>query len=321
MADGGEGTLETIFSIYPESKIFKQKVHIFKDKLHLAYWCLLEDGTAIVELANTCGLMYMDNLYPLEANTFAFGELLKSAAKNPNVKRIVACVGGSASTDGGVGALIALGAKFLDKSGKIISMGGSGLLELDKIDSSKIVERPAGGVLCLVDVNNLLLGPNGSATVYGPQKGANDSDILLLKDALHKFHEVVGKEDFNGAGAAGGTPYGLKWLWGATLASGSETVAQLVGLADAIENCDVVITGEGKFDQQSRYGKVVGKVLEIARVKNKKVMLCVGQTAINMKEENLIGVVLGHISGSAKTSMDDPIKWIEQAGIELARNA
>ncbi len=318
MADGGEETLETFATRFPTAKRFTARVNFYEKETREATWLLLDDGTAIVELAEACGLTHMKTLDPLKASTFAFGELLKSAAANPDVKKIIACLGGSASTDGGVGALMALGARFYKASGDAIELGGQGLLELHSLDLSKITKTPESGVVSLFDVSNFLLGEDGAARVYGPQKGATEEEIKILEDGLKQLVKVTAQIDFSGAGSAGGTSFGMNFGWGSTLASGSQTVGEILGLREEISAADIVITGEGRFDNQSAQGKVVGLIQEISKEHEKRLLLCVGSSALDFSSHHLSGEILEEIAGSAEKAISEPLKWLEQAGELLA---
>ena len=315
MADGGEGTLETIASLSPDSIKVNVKVNYYQDKIIDSHWLLLKDGTAIVELAVACGLTLMERLDPLGAHTYGFGQLLKSAASDKRVKKIIACVGGSASTDGGSGAIAALGAKMLDSRGADVVLGGAGLTELAQIQVGQVIPAPAGGLTILVDVNNPLLGSEGAAKVFSPQKGALPSEIEILENGLLRFQQVSNHSDFTGAGAAGGTPFGLSLIWPTTVALGSVEISKLIGLESAISECDILITGEGRFDTQSLHGKVVGTLIDIAQRLDKQYQLCVGSSEIPLHES---GVSLSDLAGSKSEAMQNPKKWLINAGIALA---
>ncbi len=310
MADGGEGTLETIAASQPDA------ISVSLTGGHEVSWLLLRDGTAIVELARICGITLLKDLDPMGSHTYLFGEVLKLVALDSRVKRIVATVGGSASTDGGVGALIALGARFFDKNGAPIELGGKGLSTIATFDLSDMTPVPVGGVSCLVDVTNPLLGPTGSAPIFSPQKGATADQVRQLSDGLSHLQEISGLEDFVGAGAAGGTPFGLRLGWDITIESGAMRIASLIGLPQAIATADLVITGEGRLDSQSSFGKVVGAVREITENNKKKILYCVGSS-----EESLGtgGIALIDIAPSITEAMTDPYRWLVIAGSELAQ--
>ena len=310
MADGGEGTLETIAASNIGSLQMKLRGGAG------SYWLLLKDGTAIVELANICGITLLTKLDPMGAHTFALGEALKEATEDSRVKRIIVAVGGSASTDGGVGALIALGAQFLNKYGQPIRLGGAGLAEIATIDFSKMVIPLIEGVVCLVDVKNLLLGPSGAAKVFSPQKGANPMQVLELELGLARLRELSGVPDFEGAGAAGGTPFGLILGWSAAISSGAESISSLIGLPEAIRAADLVITGEGRLDSQSFNGKVVGEISRLVADSSTKIAYCVGSSDLS-ELANVIALV--DLAPSVKEAMEDPKKWLVTAAANLAR--
>jgi len=309
MADGGEGTLETIAFQYPQALRLPAAVE------HQAWWLLLADGTAYVELASICGITLLEELDPLHSNTYLLGLVLRDISSDPRVEKIVISVGGSASTDGGAGILIALGARLLDSNGAPIPLGGGDLSRLHSIDLSEVVPAPRGGIVCLTDVTNPLLGEFGAAHVYSPQKGATPEAVLVLAKGLERLLEVSGNSDFPGAGAAGGTPFGLSLAWGARIESGALAIAELIGLPEVIETSDVVITGEGRLDSQSEFGKVVGTVKSLARKKDKDVLYCVGSSEVDLETS---GVALVDIAPSLKDAISNPHHWLIEAGKELA---
>lgn len=309
MADGGEGTLETIAG---------QNTGALRIPIHLDHetaWLLLQDGTAIVELADVCGITRVNRLEPLTASTFDLGLVLKVVTVDPRVKRIIIAVGGSASTDGGVGALTAMGAHFLDSNGLPIAHGGAGLGDLESMNLDAIPPTPPGGVICLVDVKNPLLGPQGSAPVFSPQKGADAAQVLLLEACLSRLLQVSKHKDFPGAGAAGGTPFGLSLAWDINLESGALAIANMIGLYEAISDTDLVITGEGRLDSQSAFGKVVGVVTDIAQQFQKRVSYCVGSSEVPLGGR---GISLAEIAPSLDAAMNHPEEWLMAAGAELA---
>ncbi len=309
MADGGEGTLETIAASQPDA------VRVATSLSHGPIWLLLADGTAVVELASICGITLFKELKPMHSSTYYLGVALKEIAQDPRVERVVITVGGSASTDGGAGLLVGLGALLLDKDKRPIPLGGGGLLELETIELSTLVAAPRGGVTCLVDVTNSLLGSEGSAAVFGPQKGASPSHVVELEQGLRNLQRVANLPDFPGAGAAGGTPYGLSVAWDITLSSGALAVATMIGLGDAIANCNLVITGEGRLDSQSNSGKVVGTVAEIAQHHQKPIKYCVGSSESSLGE---CGVALVDLAPSLDEAMQNTYRWLVEAGKSLA---
>ncbi|TWP34121.1 glycerate kinase [Leekyejoonella antrihumi] len=317
LADGGEGTIDAIRGATTESSIQQATVD-GPGGLGPAPWLLLQDGTAVVELAACCGLPMWPAPDPLGAHTYALGQVLRAAAATPEVRRLVVALGGSASTDGGSGALQALGARITSADGRPLPLGGGALEHVAAVDLTPLVAPPSGGVDLLVDVDAPLLGPHGAAAQFGPQKGAAPADVQLLDQALARFADVIGADGASaGAGAAGGTAYGLSTAWGARLQPGSSTVADLVGFGDAVERADLVITGEGCLDEQSLRGKVVGYVAEQAGNAGKDVWACVGRA--DARPTALARICeLVELADSPAGALAQPQVWLRQAGRQLA---
>ena len=313
-ADGGEGTVLAIEYAQPTA------IRIYCPEISPdAYWLLLDDATAVVELAQVSGLTLSDTLDPLGAHTYAFGQLLANATKDSRVERIYCALGGSASTDGGVGALMALGTIFLDELGNSIGLGGAELARISSIDSSNSVAPPKGGVFLLVDVQSALLGVNGASSVFAPQKGASSGEVQVLESALQRFANCVGHPDSPGSGAAGGTAYGLSSLWGAHIESGAAKMAELCGLNSYIHGAELIITGEGRLDSQSFQGKVVGHITQFAQLAEVPIAYCVGSIEGAFPKPSLGGISLAELASSAKESIENPHKYLFEAGVQLAR--
>ena len=320
MADGGEGSLSTITGVRDDVDVFTLSVIGADGGSNRAQWLLLDDGTAIVELASACGITSMNALDPLNAHTYGLGQVLNDVRQNPEVERIAIALGGSGSTDGGTGALRALGFGFYDGYGDEIPLGGDGLNELVEIETTNFVKPPRGGVACWIDVSNPLLGEQGAAAVFGPQKGANEDEVVILEEGLKNFMKVCKVPDAAGSGAAGGAAYGLRAGWGATYVAGSAAIASIVGLPEAIAAADYVITGEGRLDHQSFGGKVVGYVRQVSAALGKPVGYCVGSTLMEFPGDGIGGRSLVELSGSVEAAMNDPRTWIIEAARELAQS-
>ncbi|MCW0215576.1 MAG: glycerate kinase [Pseudonocardia sp.] len=316
LADGGEGTLEALGHDLPAECLRTATVGGPDGRPVTAHWLLRPDGTAVVELATAAGLPQLDEPDPLGATTHGVGELLALAAADPGTRRIMLGLGGSATTDGGTGALTALGARFLDADGNALPPGGGALARLARVDLSALVEGPPEGVEYLVDVTSPLLGPHGAAAVFGPQKGASPAQVAELDAALARLAQVLGASgDEPGSGAAGGTSFGLLTCWGGRMVSGSATVAEVAGLGAAAPGADLVVTGEGRFDSQSVRGKVVGNVLDVAG--RTPVAVVAGQVATDAPPA-VTALSLTALAGSAEASMADPARWLGVAGAALA---
>jgi glycerate 2-kinase len=320
MADGGEGTLEAFAAAVEGSKWMPERVIGPADEPVDTEWLLLPNGTGVVELARASGLTLLDPLRPFDAHTYGFGQLI-AAALRAGATRLVLAIGGSSSTDGGAGALVALGVRLLDSAGQPIALGNRGLATLEQADWSDAIrtnanEAPAD-VVVLCDVRNPLLGADGAAAVFGPQKGATPGDIPELEANLAHFAGVLGgNPDFPGAGAAGGTSFGLV-AWGADLRSGAEEIAARSGLDTAIESADLVITGEGRFDSQSASGKIPHHIAARATEQGIRCSLVAGLVEAQTAQFDDT-ISLTELAGSAAAARADAPHWLERAGAELA---
>lgn len=264
-ADGGEGTLDAIEAAVPGA-LRRQTGPVTGPDLRPTpgEWLELPGRIAVVELAQMCGLPLMDSPDPLGATTVGLGEVIRHAL-DAGIRSLVIGLGGSASTDGGAGALTALGLVLQDAAGSPIPPGGRGLLDARALDRRALLPPPPGGVTLLTDVAAPLTGPDGAAAVFGPQKGASTADVALLDAALAAFAALLGgNPELPGMGAAGGSGYGFAAAWGAEVEPGAAYIARLSGLADAVGGADVLLTGEGRFDATSGTGKVVGELLELS---------------------------------------------------------
>lgn len=306
-ADGGEGSLDAIEKSRPDSI----RVPVGK-----GYWLYLPEGVGVVELAQVSGITLLKTLDPMNSHTYELGILLSHAAQDPRVTKIFVALGGSASTDGGVGALMVLGYRFLDKDGKEIGKGGGALSHIASIDSSNAIKPPAQGVVALVDVQSPLLGTHGAAATYAPQKGATPQQILQLEKGLSHLLTIVGRADSAGSGAAGGTSFGLRAMWGATFESGAEAIARIVSLRGAIAGADLVITGEGRLDEQSFVGKCVGYIRQLAQKNSVAIAYCVGARKIEFPDDSQ-GVTLIELASSDE-AISHPEIYLKKAGEKLA---
>ena len=319
MADGGEGTLDAFAAAVPGAERVPVTVQGPDDRPVDAAWLRLPDGTAVVELALTSGITLLDPLRPLDAHTLGFGQAI-AAALDAGARRLLLAIGGSSSTDGGAGALAALGAVFLDAQRRPVRLGNRGVGALARADLSGLRPLPADGALILSDVTNPLLGPFGAAAIFGPQKGATAELVEAMDLNLARLVRAVpGGADLceeAGAGAAGGTGFGLL-AWGATMAGGSGAVADAIGLSEALRGASVVVTGEGRFDGQSAAGKVPSEVAARAAAWGVPVALVAG--AIDADASGFAASAsLTDLAGSGEAAMAEPLRWLEAAGAALA---
>ncbi|MCV2402031.1 glycerate kinase [Marinomonas sp. C2222] len=281
MADGGEGTVQSMVDATHGSFIDIEVTGPLGNKVLAQYGILgsqqnANTQTAVIEMASASGLHLVprEDRNPLVTSSYGAGELIKDALDR-GIKHIILGLGGSATNDAGLGLAQALGIKFKNIEGEELSSGGLALAELHKIDMSEVHPLLASckiDVAC--DVDNPLCGEYGASAIFGPQKGATKEMIEQLDSALGHLADVIvkmGGEDhrlFPGAGAAGGMGLGVKSFLDAELKPGIDIVMETVGLADHLENADLVITGEGRIDGQTVFGKTPMGVLKQANQKN-----------------------------------------------------
>ncbi len=287
VADGGEGTADS-FLFACDARLSEAEVTAPDFSRVKAHYAVMGD-TAVIETAQASGLPLTEgNNAPVLATSYGSGELIL-AALNEGCKCIILGIGGSATNDGGIGCLCALGVRFLDENGAEVEPNGLGMSKVKSIDVSGIDSRIAGcdfTVLC--DVENPLYGENGAAYVYAPQKGADADKVVFLDSALRNYELAVKRShgvDFaadKGSGAAGGMGYGFRAFLGATLKSGAKTVLDLCGFDERVAKADVIITGEGRFDSQSLMGKVPSEV--ISRAGGKPVLVLCGMSLLDSAE-------------------------------------
>ncbi|WP_349903703.1 glycerate kinase [Parafrigoribacterium humi] len=331
MADGGEGTLAAFLSAVPGARRMPLEVDGPGGIPVQAAWVLLPPtqsipgGTAVVELAGTSGIELLGStrLRPMDADSLGLGQAIAAALAH-GVSRLVVGIGSSASTDGGMGLLSALGARFMDGAGVPVARGGRGLGSLETVDLSDLTPVPSEGVVVLADVTNPLLGSRGAAAVFGPQKGASPEEVATLESGLARLAGLVGSDPMTaGAGAAGGTGYALL-AWGAQLVPGSATIAELVGVHTAIEaataEATLIVTGEGSFDGQSAGGKVPHHVAGLAARAGIPIALVAGRVAPDADTSTFVSVLsLTTLAGSAAAAIASPERWLTVAGAQLAR--
>jgi glycerate kinase len=312
--DGGEGTLDCIAGAVSDAQKIEVVAQGADGRDRTTYWLLVNGDTAVIEMAAICGITTQEKLDALGAHSFGLGQVIAAALKYPGVKEILVAVGGSASTDAGVGALMALGCKAVGADGDL-APGGGALKDLTQIDLAADFVAPERGLKILVDVQSPMSGIDGAAYVYGPQKGASAGDVEVLDAGLKNFLAVVGAQDRAGYGAAGGVSGGLATVLGAQIVSGVETLAQISGLLEKLNDVDCVVTGEGAFDDQSFRGKVVGYVLEQAKVRGVEAMVVCG---VNKNGVNSQVISLVELAPSVDDAIKNPARWLEVAGQKLA---
>ncbi|MGQ9747902.1 MAG: glycerate kinase family protein [Candidatus Caldatribacteriaceae bacterium] len=309
LADGGEGTLEAFAYNVGGQRISYWVTGPWGEKLEASV--LLWKDTVLVEMAQAAGLLLLapSQYNPRFTTTYGVGELLGKALAL-NAKIIILGVGGSATTDGGMGALQALGVRFLDAQGKELFGIGDHLPLLASVDFSGMIFKPRGVDFVLAcDVDNPLYGENGAAYMYAPQKGASYEDVVFLDVGLRHYAEILRKftgvsvDKLPGGGAGGGIAAGLFAFWGGKIVSGAELLLQIFGLEEEIRRADWVVSGEGKIDHQTVCGKLPWRVKEVCERYQKPLILIAG-----LVEKGMDSFFGEHVALFPLVSGDDPQK-------------
>ena len=288
LADGGEGTVEALAIGMGGELVHVSVTGPLGDAVTAEYGILKADGTrpktAIIEMSAAAGITLVpdEKRNPMHTTTFGVGELIKDAIDN-GCRHFIVGIGGSATNDGGIGMLQALGYDFLDEDGAPVAYGGAGLQSIARIQAENVLpelKECTFRVAC--DVTNPLCGPMGSSAIYGPQKGATPEMVKELDEALLHYAELS-KETFDhadrlypGTGAAGGMGFAFLTYTNAVLESGIKIVLEETGLEDEMKDADFVITGEGRLDSQTALGKAPIGVAHLAKKHDKKVLAFAG---------------------------------------------
>jgi glycerate kinase len=280
LADGGPGTVDALLAGTPGERRVLTVRGPLGEPVQAAYALLDSGRTGIIEMAAASGLSLLrpEERDPRRASTYGTGELMR-AALDAGCSRLIVGLGGSATNDGGTGALSALGYRFLDSADEPLPPGGAALARLARVDTSQQHPRlKEVEVLAATDVTAPLLGPNGASRLFGPQKGADPQAVEELEEALSFFAQGLAPEFIRvpGAGAAGGFGFGLAVLAGANIVSGYGLVAQALHLERRVAVADVVITGEGRFDRQTALGKGPSALARSGKELGKPVVLFAG---------------------------------------------
>lgn len=306
IADGGEGTIEAIITPLSGEKIGVIVEDPLGHEINGYFGWVSETSTAIVETAVASGLTLLknDELNPLLASTYGTGQLMK-AALDQGAERIIIGIGGSATVDAGVGFLQALGARYYDENEKLIERIGGQLSNIHRIDITLLDKRLDDvEIIVACDVTNPLLGPNGAIYIFGPQKGVTNNQLEQLEIGMESFarltEQEVGRnfEVAQGSGAAGGFGFSLMSYLDVTLQSGFNLVAELTSLQQLIDQADLVISGEGKLDNQTLFGKGPMGISEMAKKKQVPVLLFAGSVETPfleaVRKENIVAIPILH---------------------------
>lgn len=291
MADGGEGTVDTLVESSNGRYIEVPVIGPLGEEIN-AKFGIIKNNIAVIEMSAASGLWLVpyDRRNPMETTTYGTGQMIKKAL-DLGCKKIIVGIGGSATNDGGMGMAQALGIKFYDENNKLLGLGGSQLIKVSRIDTSGIDSRVVGLVCeCACDVENPLTGKNGAAYVYAAQKGADSYMIRQLNRGLINFAKVIkndlGKNirDLKGAGAAGGLGGGMVAFLNAKLRVGVNIIIDVTNLEEKIKDSDLIISGEGAFDKQTFFGKSAYGVAYLARKYNIPVITINGSVFVNRNQ-------------------------------------
>ncbi len=330
MADGGDGFSNVLQHYLKTKTIYCKTVDPLNRPMEGHYQWAENDKLAIIELAVASGiaLLSQHELNPLQTSTYGTGLLIKDAILK-GAKKIILGIGGSATNDAGLGILSALGFQFFNKEKKQVHNPAGGDLQLIKnIKNPEHLSAVEMQICC--DVNNPFFGPKGAAHVYGPQKGANPAQVILLNSGLENYSsvlkDVTGKDIANvpGSGAAGGVAGGLLALLNAELIPGIEMVVEASGICNHLKEVSLVITGEGRIDDQSLQGKVVGTIAGLARQNNIPCLALCGKLDFTPNQINAAGLTAAYSIAPANTSLDDSIanahQYLQSKVVEVIRS-
>jgi glycerate kinase len=328
MSDGGPGLVEAMLAGRGGQRLIASAHDALGRPLDAA-WALLGDGTAVVEMAAASGLVLIaeGERDPMHASTYGTGELVR-AALDRGAREVIVGVGGSATTDAGAGAMLALGARLLDGSGVELPPGGAALARLARIDLRERDQRLAATRLRVAaDVTSTLCGASGAALVFSPQKGATPAQAQELERALRRFAEVAESQcgvdvlGIAGGGAAGGLGAGLVVLAGATVEPGAPLVGEAIGLPGRVASADLVITGEGRLDAQTAQGKTASYVAKLARQHGTRVVAVAGSIGESAPDIFDDLATAARPEMPAAEAMRDAPTLVRRAAAELMRRA
>jgi glycerate kinase len=335
VADGGEGTTEALVAA-TQGELKRSRVMGPLGEPLEAIWGILGAQpempvTAVVETASASGLDKITSSQrdALRASTYGTGELIL-AALDQGVRRVILGLGGSATNDGGMGLLTALGARFLNAQGEQLAAGGAALSQLETIDLTQLDPRLAETeFLVACDVDNPLLGERGASAIFGPQKGATPEQVQQLDAALKNLADVSARlldkdtRDLEGAGAAGGLGYALVQFLNARMAPGIDLVLEAVQFNDLLADADLVITGEGRMDGQSLSGKTPVGVARWAKRQNLPVIAVCGSIGAGAEGVHAVGIdaLFTVVPGvcTLEQAMAEAVPNLERTAAQIAR--
>lgn len=331
LADGGEGTMENlVFSTGGSSYTVKVMGPLGKPVLSTV-GILGDKETVVIEMAQASGLPLVSEKErnPLITTSYGTGELIKHALDN-NYRKFIIGLGGSATNDGGTGMLRALGVKFYAKDGEELPDGGGALSRLNNLDDTSLDPRiKESSFIIASDVTNQLCGTNGASCIFGPQKGATPDMVVELDQALLHYSNIVKKQkgvnlcEINGGGAAGGMGAALVAFLQATVQSGIDVVMDAIQFSDQVKDATLIITGEGKLDNQTLSGKVIAGVSHIAKSYHIPVVALCGGLELTGEQMDELGIIAAFsiVPGpcSLATAMENSSEWTVERTEQIMR--
>lgn len=331
LADGGEGTAAILTKSQNGRFVEVTTEDPLGRSIRAVYGVSGNGKTAFIEMSAASGLQLLqkEEQNPLFTSTYGTGEMIAHALET-GISTIILGIGGSATTDAGTGMARALGFRFMDEAGNEVITDGENLHKIKSIDDSRkhpLLEQCNVIVAC--DVTNPLYGPNGAAYVYGPQKGAGEAGVLLLDEGLRSFAQVasahfhVSLDNAPGAGAAGGVGAGAVWFLGAELHEGIRIVMEQLEIPPKIKQMDLVITGEGKADEQTLSGKVVKGLASLCKESGVPLALLCGTLAITPQQAEEAGITYAasilNRPIDLKTAQEEAAERVSEAAYYLAK--
>ena len=331
ISDGGEGLLEAILYNVEGRLVSLNVMNPLLKPIVATYGILKDNKTAIIEMAKASGLELISEQEknPLVTTTYGTGQLIKDAL-DKGCTNIIIGIGGSATNDGGTGLVKALGGKFLNSNGEELKEGGGYLNRLAHIDITNLDKRIADcEILVACDVLNPLTGNNGASWVYGKQKGGSKKDLEFLDANLTHYANII-KNDLGiaiaaipGSGAAGGTGAALVAFLNGKLVNGIGLILDTIGIEDYIKNADLVITGEGKIDEQTLYGKTIAGIAKMAKRNHVPVIVLTGKIGDRIEGLYEIGVsaifAIANQPMSLSTAIKDTPKLLQECTSNIIR--
>lgn len=314
LADGGEGSLEVVASLLSGDWVNVHVQNPLFETISSSYY--LSGNQAFIEMARASGLALIrpSKRKTIETSTFGTGELIQDALQK-GAKEIFLFVGGSATTDGGIGMAAALGFQFLDQDGNVLLPIGRNLPSIHQIISPTTTFEAKFTVIC--DVENPLLGKNGAVAVYAPQKGVSPQESLELEKGLTHISYLAEKQGLGyfasvpGAGAAGGLAWGAMTFLSASIKTGTEVIFTLTNFKKHLQKADIVLTGEGKMDQQTMQGKLIHGVAAMASMYQKTVWVVCGKNELTRAQHQSMGVEKVTQLLSPTTSFEEAVTHVE----------